>query len=73
MVSPIREIGVRLGLVFICASIPALTSNPIAGAILGDNNNWAGAKAFAGVFCIVGTCFVVVTRWSKSKDWRAKI
>jgi MFS family permease len=67
IISPVRDMGVRTGLIFLCSAIPALTSNPIAGAILGDNNNWHGAKAFAGVMCAAGTCVIVGTRMSLAK------
>jgi MFS family permease len=72
-VSPLRDMGIRTGLVFFCSAIPALTSNPIAGAILGENNNWIGAKAFAGIMCLIGTCFVLATRLSKSRRLLEKV
>lgn len=72
-VSPLREMGVRTGMVFLCSAIPALTSNPIAGAILGDDYNWHAAKAFAGVMCAGGTCFILATRFSRSRKLFAKV
>ncbi|KIW91957.1 uncharacterized protein Z519_06939 [Cladophialophora bantiana CBS 173.52] len=60
-ISPIPEIGFRSGIVFFVASIAGLTTNPINGAIL-DHSGWIGPKIFAGVFCIVGTAFVLVAR-----------
>lgn len=72
-VSPLRDIGIRVGLIFFCSAIPALTSNPIAGAILGGDYHWASAKSFAGVMCVIGTCFVVLTRRAKSPKLFAKV
>lgn len=61
-ISPFTEIGFRTGLVFFACSFGGLTTNPISGAILEQNSGWLGAKIFAGVFCLVGTCFVLVAR-----------
>ncbi|KAK0105967.1 hypothetical protein ONS95_004476 [Cadophora gregata] len=62
-VSPMKEIGFRTGLVFFVNSIGALTTSPIAGAILErENGGWTGVKVFSGVFCIAGTAFVFAAR-----------
>ena len=68
-ISPFSELGTRTGIIFFASAITGVTSNPISGAILGDNDNWLGAKAFAGIFCLVGTAFVAATRISKS-GWK---
>lgn len=60
-ISPMTEIGFRTGIVFLVASIAGLTTNPINGAIL-DHSGWIGPKIFAGIFCIIGTTFVLVAR-----------
>jgi hypothetical protein len=57
-----REIGYRTGLVFLVSSLPALTANPIAGAILAHAGGWVDVKVFAGVWILAGTAFVTVTR-----------
>jgi MFS family permease len=61
-ISPMQEIGFRTGIIFFVASIGGLTTNPISGAILGDNKNWVGVKVFAGVFCFAGTLLVLIAR-----------
>ncbi|OAA36625.1 Major facilitator superfamily domain, general substrate transporter [Metarhizium rileyi] len=61
-ISPLSEIGFRTGLVFFACSFGGLTTNPISGVILDQGSGWVGAKIFAGVFCLVGTCFVLVAR-----------
>ncbi|CAI9637454.1 unnamed protein product [Alternaria burnsii] len=65
-ISPIEQIGFRTGLVFFVNSIGALTTSPIAGAILDrENREWTGVKVFSGVLCIAGTAFVFGARISK--------
>lgn len=62
-ISPLKDIGFRVGLVFLANSIGAITTSPIAGAILElDNGGWTGVKLFAGVFCVVGTVFIIAAR-----------
>ncbi|KAH9209260.1 major facilitator superfamily domain-containing protein [Leptodontidium sp. 2 PMI_412] len=62
-ISPLKDIGFRVGLVFLANSIGAITTSPIAGAILElDNGGWTGVKVFAGVFCVVGTVFIIAAR-----------
>lgn len=72
-ISPMKEIGFRVGLVFLFSSAGALTTSPIAGAILSqDNGNWTGVKVFAGVFCLAGTTCMVVTRVIKV-GWKLNV
>jgi MFS family permease len=62
-VSPLPEIGYRLGLVLLAISIPALTVAPIGGAILQNSaNGWLDVKIFGGVMCIAGSTIVLVSR-----------
>jgi MFS family permease len=61
-ISAPREIGYRSGLVFLAASIPGLTGNPIAGAILAHTGSWVDVKFFCGVLLIAGTTVVMGTR-----------
>lgn len=63
-VSPVPEIGYRLGIVFLAMSIPALTMAPIGGAILqGSANGWLNVKIFGGIMCIGGSALVLFSRW----------
>jgi len=69
-ISPLKEIGFRTGLVFLSCSIPALTTSPIAGAILDrENGGWIGVKVFSGVLCIAGAVFVLSARVYKVR-WK---
>ncbi|KAI1203409.1 major facilitator superfamily domain-containing protein [Nemania serpens] len=63
-VSPLPEIGYRLGVVFLAVSIPALTVAPIGGAILqGSADGWLAVKIFAGVLCLAGSAIILFSRW----------
>lgn len=61
-ISPLSEIGFRTGIVFFISSIGGLTTNPINGAIIDLPNGLRGIKIFAGVFCFVGTTFILAAR-----------
>ncbi|KAA8647985.1 uncharacterized protein ATNIH1004_003868 [Aspergillus tanneri] len=62
-VSPLPEIGYRLGVVFLAISIPALTMAPIGGAILQNSaNGWLDVKIFGGVMCLAGSAIILVSR-----------
>lgn len=68
-ISPMAELGFRTGIVLLCVAIGGLTTNPINGAILGHSGGWTGLKVFSGVFCLVGTTFVLVARVRKT-GWK---
>ncbi|KAK8851122.1 major facilitator superfamily domain-containing protein [Apiospora arundinis] len=59
-VSPLPEIGYRMGVFFVAIAIPALTLGPIGGAIL--QRSWLDVKIFGGVMCIAGSGIVLVAR-----------
>ena len=62
-ISPINEIGVRIGLTFAAGSIGALTGSPIGGALIGeDNGKFLYMMLFSGCTCIVGTLAFFVVR-----------
>ncbi len=62
-VSPLPEIGYRLGVVFLAISIPALIMAPIGGAILQNSaNGWLNVKIFDGVICLAGSTIILVSR-----------
>ncbi|KAF7563454.1 hypothetical protein G7046_g698 [Stylonectria norvegica] len=61
-ISPFPEIGFRTGITFFISSIGGLTTNPINGAIISGPGGFLGIKIFAGVFCLVGTTFIVAAR-----------
>jgi MFS family permease len=63
-ISPIREIGVRSGTLFLCVAFAGLTGNPIGGALVGQNH---GGFLYLQIFCggtmVVGTLLFVASRW----------
>lgn len=65
-ISPMPQLGYRTGVVLFVSAIGGLTTNPITGAILDSSGGWVGLKIFSGVFCIVGTSFVLVARFRET-------
>ncbi|KAK9320449.1 major facilitator superfamily domain-containing protein [Lipomyces orientalis] len=67
-ISPIHEIGTRIGAVSAFASFAALSGMPISGAILlHDHNSFTGVAVFGGVTLIGGCFFVGIARLVLSK------
>ncbi|KAH6632520.1 major facilitator superfamily domain-containing protein [Chaetomium tenue] len=73
-VSPLPEIGYRIGVVMLVLSLPALTMAPIGGSILrgtgSSEDGWMHVKIFGGVMSLAGSavCFYARTLYSK-KFW----
>jgi len=62
-VSPIQEIGARVGSACAFASIAALTGAPIGGAILSRaGGDFRYTAVFAGITCAVGSALFLVAR-----------
>lgn len=63
-ISPIREIGVRSGTLFLCVAFAGLTGNPIGGALVQqDDGGFLYLQIFCGVTMAAGTCMFVAARW----------
>jgi MFS family permease len=63
-ISPIREIGVRNGTIFLCTAIAGLCGNPIGGALLSNGHgSFTHMQIFCGVMMAAGTFTFVVARW----------
>ena len=63
-VSPLAEIGYRMGVLFLAVSIPALTMGSIGGAILQNGSNgWLDVKIFGGTMCLAGSAIILLSRW----------
>lgn len=58
-------IGTRMGMGFSVISLGVLAGTPIAGAILGAENNFTGIWIFGGTMTMVGTLFFVAARVAK--------
>jgi MFS family permease len=71
-ISPIAELGFRIGVALFVSSIAGLTTNPINGAILDHAGGWNGLKIFSGVFCLVGTTVVLLARM-RATSWKLAV
>ncbi|KAK9458368.1 major facilitator superfamily domain-containing protein [Dipodascopsis uninucleata] len=75
-VSPVSEIGTRVGAVSAVIAFGALSGNPIAGVILGsggaENPNYVGMQIYAGVLMMMGAVvtFIAKLRYTRG-DWKA--
>ena len=64
MISPINEVGIRMGTIFAIAAISCLTSPPIGGAIVDKTpgSNYDYACVFSGVNFIIALLVIGVLR-----------
>ncbi|KAI1358620.1 major facilitator superfamily domain-containing protein [Xylaria arbuscula] len=64
------KIGTRIGMTLLFVGIGALISYPIAGAILGDSDNWLGLILFSGVLLATSTIILAICRITKlGRQW----
>lgn len=61
-ISPMPELGFRTGIVLLACAIAGLTASPINGALVEGPSGFLALKVWSGVFCVVGTTFVLVAR-----------
>lgn len=61
-ISPMAELGFRTGIVLLGCAVAGLTANPITGALVEEPSGYLGLKVWSGVFCVVGSTFVLVAR-----------
>lgn len=74
MVSPIKEIGVRTGIVFSISAVAALTGSPIGGQIITDSHgSFQNTMIFGGTSCAIGTALFLITRINLAGFKMAKI
>ncbi|KAI1375688.1 MFS general substrate transporter [Hypoxylon crocopeplum] len=59
------KIGTRLGMTLSVVGIGLLVSNPIAGAILGEDQNWTGLVVWCGVLLFASTASLIASRVAK--------
>ena len=69
-ISDIREIGTRIGVMFVFNAVTALAGSPIGGAIVsrtrengGVSNIYIGLQLFCGAVMLVGTVFFFFARY----------
>ncbi|KAK3374838.1 major facilitator superfamily domain-containing protein [Podospora didyma] len=75
-VSPLPQMGYRIGVVMLVLSLPALTMAPIGGRILQSaisvDDGWLHVKIFGGVMSLAGSAVVFYARTLYSKKfWSA--
>jgi MFS family permease len=72
-ISPIRQIGVRSGTLFLCVAFAGLTGNPIGGALQGqDDGGFLYLQIFCGIAMTVGSALYVASRWVQC-GWKLKV
>lgn len=67
------KIGTRLGMTLAFVGLGVLVSNPIAGAILGTDENWVGLIVWCGVLLAASLTCLVVSRVLKVGPGLAKV
>jgi predicted MFS family arabinose efflux permease len=60
------DIGKRMGINFLCVSVPALTGTPITGALL-DRFGYYAPITFSGVVILAGSVCLFGTRYLQSR------
>ncbi|ROW07068.1 hypothetical protein VPNG_06651 [Cytospora leucostoma] len=56
------KIGTRLGMTLLLVGIGVLVSSPIAGAILGEEQNWVGLIVWCGVLLVASSVSMAASR-----------
>ncbi|KAK7741826.1 hypothetical protein SLS53_004891 [Cytospora paraplurivora] len=56
------KIGTRLGMTLLLVGIGVLVSSPIAGAILGEDQNWVGLIVWCGVLLVASSVSMAASR-----------
>ncbi|KAM3554245.1 hypothetical protein MY1884_006237 [Beauveria asiatica] len=59
------KIGIRIGMTLGTVGFGVLVSNPIAGAIVGHDNNWIGLISWCGALLFASSICLVASRVSK--------
>lgn len=59
------KVGARLGMTLVHVGIGVLVGNPIAGAILGRNENWLGLLVFCASISVVTSMVILSSRIAK--------
>lgn len=65
-ISDIREIGVRVGMIYFISAFACLTGNPIGGALI-QGTNYRSMQVFAVLVIFVGLAFFVALRMAQSR------
>jgi MFS family permease len=72
-ISPIEEIGVRLGINQSASGLAALIGSPVAGVIVAaSNGSFMWVAAVTGISCLISAvCICIIRiRLSSKKSWK---
>ncbi|KAI0370958.1 MFS general substrate transporter [Pilatotrama ljubarskyi] len=73
-ISDIREIGMRIGLLYSVISFPSLVGNPAAGALLtACNGSYTGLICMSGVSVILASLFMLLSKLKINPDLFARV
>ncbi|KAH9856245.1 MFS general substrate transporter [Lenzites betulinus] len=73
-ISDIREIGMRIGLLYSIISFPSLFGNPAAGALLRVcHGSYTGMIVLSGTSIIVGSLFMLLSKLKINPDLFARV
>ncbi|KAI8992841.1 MFS general substrate transporter [Trametes punicea] len=73
-ISDIREIGMRIGLLYSIISFPSLIGNPAAGALLRVcHGSYTGLVALSGASVVVGSFFMLLSKLRIHPDMFARV
>ena len=69
----LHKIGIRLGMMLAISGFGSLIGEPVAGAILRDQNGWVGMQVYCGVLFVISGIFTLAVRLNKAgSSWKSK-
>ncbi|KAJ9122392.1 hypothetical protein QFC22_001814 [Naganishia vaughanmartiniae] len=73
-ISPVREFGLRLGMMWTVASLPLLAGPQLCGLLIQRENGYTGFSLFSGITIIAGSLLAFApVMWKRYKSRRQRI
>lgn len=73
-ISPVREFGLRLGMMWTIASLPLLAGPQLCGLLVEQEKGYTGFSIFSGVTIIAGSCMAFApVMWKRYRDRRQRL
>lgn len=73
-ISPVREFGLRLGMMWTIASLPLLAGPQICGVLVEKEKGYTGFSIFSGITIIAGSCMAFApVMWKRYRDRRQRL
>ncbi|KAJ9113518.1 hypothetical protein QFC20_001869 [Naganishia adeliensis] len=73
-ISPVREFGLRLGMMWTIASLPLLAGPQLCGLLVEKEKGYTGFSIFSGVTIIAGSCMAFApVMWKRYRDRRQRL